>query len=76
MNLTYRGISYQTSNLTVNTQKTKVSATYRGQSYQVSNPFKFISKPVENLIYRGVKYHNSTNSNSTPIAQDLQPIFN
>ena len=76
MNLTYRGVTYQTSNLTVNTQKTKLTATYRGQCYQVSKSLDFIPKPALNLIYRGVKYNNSTNSNSTPITQDLQPAFN
>ena len=37
MTLTYRGISYQTSNLTVNTQTTKVTGIYRGQSYSSYN---------------------------------------
>ena len=76
MTLTYRGVAYQSSNLAVNTQKIKLTATYRGQSYQVSNPLKFISKQSHNLIYRGVKYNSSTNRNSTPITQDLQPAFN
>ena len=51
MTLTYRGIPYQTSNLTVNTQKTKVTGIYRGQSYQLSGKLQVVSKPAPNLTY-------------------------
>ena len=76
MTLTYRGICYQTSNLTVNTQKTQVTGIYRGQSYQLSGGLQVVSKPARNLTYRGVKYDNSTVNSSTSIPRDLQPVFN
>ncbi len=44
MTLNYHGISYQTSNLTVNTQKTKVTGIYRGQSSQLKSSWH--SNPV------------------------------
>jgi hypothetical protein len=68
MILTYRGTSYQTSNLTVNTPQTRTKVTYRGQSYQINASLK-VSKPNQNLTYRGVKY-------SQQITPNLEFAFN
>ena len=76
MTLTYRGIPYQTSNLTLKTQKTTVTGIYRGKPYQLSGGVQVVCEPAVNLTYRGVKYHNSTVNSSTSITQDLQPVFN
>lgn len=76
MKLTYRGIAYEVSNLTLNPQKTGLNVTYRGQSYQLSSPLNIISKPFPNLIYRGVQYPQSLLNNSTAITQNLQPVLN
>jgi hypothetical protein len=77
MTLTYRGTTYQTSNITITTSKSKLNATYRGQSYQLNNnSLHLTSKPVNNLIYRGVKYSNVVESNTIPMIQNLQTVIN
>ena len=38
MNLTYRGVSYQTQPRAIATKKTNVTAKFRGLSYQLSQP--------------------------------------
>ena len=77
MTFKYRGISYQSSTLTVNTQKTELNATYRGQSYQLNSSVGISSKPFAQLTYRGIKFYNhSVVSNPTNKAQGLDPAFN
>jgi hypothetical protein len=62
MTLTYRGIAYQASHITVPTQNSQLNATYRGQSYQIKESLRF-SKPAQNLTYRGVKYSQQLSPN-------------
>lgn len=76
MTLTYRGIAYQTCNLTVINPKMPLNATYRGQSYRINSDFTVINKPLHDLVYRGVKYPNTVVNNSTCMTQDLKFFFN
>jgi hypothetical protein len=76
MNLTYRGNTYQTSELTITTSKTQLNATYRGQSYQLNNPLYLANKPVENLIYRGVKQSKVVANTPICVIQDFPPVIN
>ena len=76
MTLTYRGNSYQTSSVTINTSQTKSNAIYRGQSYQLNNPLYLANKPVENLIYRGVKQSKVVANTPICVIQDFPPVIN
>lgn len=76
MTFKYRGISYQSSDLTVKTQKAELNAIYRGQSYQLNSPVEISSKLFPQLTYRGVKCDHSGVINSPTTAQDLDPAFN
>ena len=75
MTLTYRGISYQPSQLSVEAQGTeKAIAKYRGQSYQVSNLVAPIQPQNYSLVYRGIAYKSNKNLSVTD--ENVQSVMN
>lgn len=69
MQLTYRGVAYSATNITLNTVDTKLSATYRTQNYTRCRPISLGELPQQNLIYRGVAYTTKQQA-SKPIVSD------
>ena len=52
MNLTYRGVSYQTQPRAIATKKTNTSVKFRGLSYQLSQPLEPVNYSSYSLKYQ------------------------
>ncbi len=58
MNLTYRGICYQSQITTIEANKNGSFGRFRGHYYQLSQPIIPTARPSLKLVYRGIS-HNS-----------------
>ena len=76
MNLTYRGVSYQTSPTYIKPEATNTTATYRGKSYNVTANIENVSKTSFELTYRGIKINSATTQKSAPGQKKLTHAFN
>lgn len=60
MELTYRGISYNSSNTAIETADTSITAKYRGQTYSIRTATVPATSTSKTLKYRGVTYTTGT----------------
>ena len=61
MTLKYRGISYKSNIVTIQTPQAQAEGKYRGQSYQLRQSEIQVEHSHTPMIYRGVKYNYPKN---------------
>lgn len=59
VHLTYRGLPYEQTAVTLATEPTPMTVRYRGLAYELQRPVNLPRVTQHNLVYRGVPYHRS-----------------
>jgi len=79
MELTYRGISYNSDNTAIETVDTGITAKYRGQTYSIRTATVPATSTSKMLKYRGVTYSTGTakvrDSRTPQIPANSVPAF-
>ncbi len=60
MQLSYRGINYETQPTKLSSVVNLIVAKYRGVNYAISQRNMIINKPNNHLKYRGISYQTNT----------------
>ncbi|NER19837.1 MAG: DUF4278 domain-containing protein [Symploca sp. SIO1B1] len=57
MKLAYRGLPYETREVTIDTSETELTARFRGQQYTIRRPVNLMRDYITSKKYRGVVYN-------------------
>lgn len=76
MKLTYRGLSYESNPITLETSQGEVGGTYRGLDWRFRNLKKPpVLQPRVNLSYRGVKYNQLGTVDTKTVTCETTPTI-
>ncbi|NEP11692.1 MAG: DUF4278 domain-containing protein [Symploca sp. SIO2C1] len=56
MKLAYRGLTYQPTQVTIDTFETEVTAKFRGTQYNIHRPINVLADHTRRKKYRGLVY--------------------